>query len=123
MQTITSFWNWVDLLFVSAWTYACILDVWNNRYNLKEELECFISSNTEIAYSVVLVLALLKLFFYVRIFKDVGFIIKMIIQGFADLGPFLVIFFAVIGTWTVIFVLYDLNIYGDDSEADDYVTL
>jgi len=74
-------------------------------------------------YSIVLLLSLLKFYFYIRIFKDVGFIIKMIIQGFADLIPFLYIFFSVILTYTVIFALYDINIYGDDSDSADFLTL
>jgi hypothetical protein len=47
----------------------------------------------------------------------------MIIQGFSDLIPFLIIFFSVIFTFVVIIVLYNLNIYGADSSADEYVGL
>jgi hypothetical protein len=57
IKTLTSFWNWVDITLIGLWTASQILD--QNRD---------LNAITEVVYSLVVLLSLLKFFFYVRIF-------------------------------------------------------
>jgi hypothetical protein len=60
---------------------------------------------------IVATLMLIKTFFYLRIFKELSFLVSMIMQVFSDLKVFFLFYFVLIFLFSLMFSVIDIGNY------------
>ena len=97
-------WNYIDILNISLGYYNCFLQWQGGTWELQAKV-CFI---------FVILIGLIKTFFFMRIIMSFSYIVTMIIRVIVDLKVFLLFFIILIVMFSAIFDVIAKN------DADEY---
>lgn len=98
-------WNTIDLLLILFYIPTAIVDVVNRE-----------AVYVTIAYCLILIMAVAKLFSYLRIFDNFSFLVSMLLNVFFDVRYFLIFYFIIISLFGLMFNLLKIQ-SNDDNDA------
>ena len=104
-------WNWVDILNIGLGYW----NIYNQLYSGTLELV------TKLVLIALIIVCLLKLFFYMRIVESFSYIVTMILSVFADLRTFLAFYAILIVMFSLIFDVISRNPAGEYSKVGPFV--
>jgi len=106
--------------FSDKWNYLDQGHIWIGIANvfIQRTSNNILSRESQVVMLIATVFLLIKTFFFLRIFKDLSFLVTMVKQVFFDLRVFMLFFFILLYMFAIIFSILDLGNYEFSDDAD-----